>query len=161
MTFYLLVTLFISLTPMVACSSTIYDLRLWNVDDYFSATLSNVLGSDQQLLFVNYQGDSGYVDITNSLSAGINTIHLELINYGSGWTYSYDFRSNGISIDTGTCGLAGSVGCTDGDPSGVMSGVRFSKDIQVNIAAVPLPTTSLLFSAALLGLGLLRKAGNT
>jgi hypothetical protein len=129
-------------------AADIITLRLFNVDDVMSAYISNTSFDEQLILQADFQQDTGFVDITGFLRPGSNNILLTDFNVGGTWSYGFDLKDNGVTIDSGSCGVAGVSGC-NGDDRTV--GLVFSEDPQPgNGGAIPEPETWML---VMLGFG--------
>ncbi len=108
-----------------------FKLRLYNVDDHFKGYLSNSkvpAVSPALVASADYLGDTGPVDLSPWIAAGVNTLDLQLTNDGGGWTYGYELSDNGTLIASGECGTAGSIGCTDSPATA--GSLVFGKTIQ-------------------------------
>jgi hypothetical protein len=128
---------------------------LHNIDDILSAFITNSAHTNDLVLSANFTEDTGFVDISSFVTAGSNTLHLELQNFteGSGYAYGYDFRIDGITFEAATCGIVNVVGCNGGDTT---QGLVFSHDIVFSVPSeVPLPAALPLFATGLGFVGLL------
>jgi TonB family protein len=90
-------------------------LRLYNVDDFLQASLTNAAGDTQVVLSAPERQDTGFVDISSRTQLGPNSLSLQLTNYRGGYTYGYQLRSNSTIIDEASCGNVGLVGCNNND----------------------------------------------
>lgn len=147
----------IALAIASPATAQVYDLRLYNIDDVMTAEITNSEFTDLLIATAYYPGNSYYTDITAFVRPGINTLSLELQNTGGGWTYGYDFRLDGVSIASGSCGQVGVVGC---DNNSYTLGTRFQSSIQFNaVAAVPEPATwaMMLFGFGVVGFSMRRR----
>jgi len=89
-----------------------YALRIYNVDDVAKVTIN-----DTQIGVVNYQADSGWLDISQHLQSGLNSIRLTVENSGGGWTYGFGLRQDGNTIWDDNCGNVSVRGCRNDDQS--------------------------------------------
>ena len=133
----------INLAVLVApANATVYDLRMFQVDDDMNATISNTGFTNQivmQRSFTsNFNGDAAqYANISEFIRPGLNSLKLSLFNTRSGYTYGYDFRIDGISYASGKCGNFNIFGC---DNDSYAMGLVWSRTIDF-VDGVP-PTTS-------------------
>jgi hypothetical protein len=132
-----------------ARAADIFTLRLFNIDDHMSALVTNSLVSDELILQADFQQDTGFVDVSSFIAAGMNNITITDFNAGGIWSYGYDFQVNGVTVDEGSCGLAGISGCNGGDQS---VGLVYSHDPDVpnGVVAIPEPAT---WALLILGFG--------
>jgi len=142
------------LYPLAANAS--YMLRLYNVDDVFSAYITNSSYSDQLVLQTSFLQDSGLVDISSYVRPGVNDLSLKLYNCCSGYSYAYEFLVDDNIYASGTCGTANVFGCNN---DAYTLGDAWTDDIEFNAPssdnAAPEPTTIALFLGAFGGLLLL------
>ncbi|KAA0253690.1 MAG: hypothetical protein EDX89_12895, partial [Acidobacteria bacterium] len=112
-------------------------LRLYNVDDTFAAYLTNDHVTRMPLLSASYGQDTGFVDITTSLTLGMNQITLELTNVFAGWTYGYQLSNGGTVIAQGACGSAGFSGCNEDYRTGLVYSITLDvwQDVLLAFAA--------------------------
>lgn len=88
-----------------------YYVHVYNVDDNATATVNGKV-----VVTENYLGDSGWVDITNSMQKGKNIIEFDLKNILIGWTYGFELRQDDSNIIfRDECGIAGVEGCFRND----------------------------------------------
>lgn len=95
--------------PMYA--APVYTLRLFNVDDVLTAYISNSTFTNSQFLQANFNTDTGFFDLSSLVRSGSNTINLSLYNDHGGWTYGYDFKKDGATVETDVCGVVTLTGC--------------------------------------------------
>lgn len=89
-----------------------YYIHIYNVDDIAKAIVNGKLIGQ-----MNYQQDSGWIEITNYLSEGKNSIEFNLENgqYG-GWTYGFEIKQEDSNIIwKDSCGTSGTMGCMNND----------------------------------------------
>ncbi len=123
-----------------SASAAAYELRLYQVDDLMTASITNSLYTDQTILTQHFgQSDYPYFDISPFVTDGLNTITLQLTNTspGQGWTYGYDLKIDGTSIASDSCGNYNTFGCNNNDTT---QGVVFTKAISFS-APVPEPAS--------------------
>jgi hypothetical protein len=145
--------------PILATDT--FALRVYDVDDVMSAFITNSSHSQQLMFTANFNQDFGYVDISSYVTPGANDILLQLFNGPAGWTYGYDFTTNGTSFDAGHCGVFNTIGCNNSDLS---KGLVWSHDINFNVESatnpIPEPNAGALVASGLLAmiaLALMRK----
>ncbi|WP_293905788.1 PEPxxWA-CTERM sorting domain-containing protein, partial [Phenylobacterium sp.] len=127
-----------------------YTLRLFNADDLVSAYVANSEHPDQLMLQARLGEDTGFVDISKFIRPGLNNITFTDFNAGGVWTYGFDLKADGVTIDAGVCGVVGVSGCRDND---MTVGLVFSQDPGVKPPAVPEPTTWALLVGGFGGAG--------
>ncbi len=76
----------------------VYTLRLFNVDDVLTASITNSSFTNSQFLSANFNVDTGFFDLSSLVRPGTNTINLSLYNDHGGWTYGYDFKKDGQGV---------------------------------------------------------------
>jgi hypothetical protein len=70
----------------------------------------------QLIATMSFENDSGWIEITEYLLEGDNTIELTDENgIENGWAYGFDLKRDDSIIWSDSCGMAGSVGCEYGD----------------------------------------------
>ena len=76
-------------------NASTYDLRLYNIDDVLSAYVTNAAHVHDLVLSAPYAQDTGFVDISDFVASGLNTLRIELQNFfvGSGYTYGWEFQN--------------------------------------------------------------------
>lgn len=131
-----------------AFGGPVFQLRLFNVDDIFTALITNSSFTNQQILQTAFGNDSGLVDISSFVQPGTNLIHVSLFNDFGGWTYGFDFGINGTTFDSGSCGTTGVVGCNNNDQAHQHQ-IAFTHDIQFQGPASGVPEPSSAWFAAL------------
>ena len=91
-----------------------YYIHIFNVDDTAKAIINGNL-----IKTVNYREDSGWVEITNYLSNGENTIEFNLENGPQYWTYGFELKQDGSNIiwndSCGNNAVNPSTGCKNYD----------------------------------------------
>ena len=88
-----------------------YLLKFYQVDDDMSAYITNSEFSQQLLFSKGFGLDYDYVDISSYVRDGINALSLTLNNGPKGWTYGYDFKIDGTTYASGSCGVFNTHGC--------------------------------------------------
>ena len=132
----------VSFAATEAPAATLYDLLLFNTDDYMEARISNDAVSGQLVATAFYPGNAQYTDITAFVRPGTNNLRITLDNYLGGWAYGYELRADGLIIAEGQCGVVGVIGCAKNDQTtGRMLDRVISFDVPVPAAAVPEPAT--------------------
>src|SRR3954469_4610778 len=99
--------------PMYA--APVYTLRLFNVDDVLTAYITNSNFTHTQFLSANFNVDTGFFDLSSFVRPGSNTLDLSLYNDHGGWTYGYDFRKDGVTVQSDSCGVVTLTGCNGSD----------------------------------------------
>ncbi len=90
-----------------------YYIRIYNVDDIAKAYVNGELVRQETFL-----QDSGWVEITDNMSTGSNTIEFDTENVVVGWTYGYEIRQDDSNIIfRDECGIVDSYGCFNNDPT--------------------------------------------
>jgi hypothetical protein len=146
-----------------ASADPIYTLQFFNVDDVMSGYITNADYADQLVLQTDFLQDSGNVDISNYVTPGLNDLLVQDYNFSQGWTYGYDFQIDGVTVASGSCGTANSVGC-DNNIETEDNEIVFSTDIQFTVpdpsppppSDVPEPSSLALLLSGMLGLGGIR-----
>lgn len=88
-----------------------YYIHVYNVDDVAKAIVNG-----NKVAQVNYPQGDKWVEITNYLKDGSNTIELTDENGYSGWTYGFEIsQDNSNIILTDSCGIVGHMGCMNND----------------------------------------------
>ena len=59
--------------------------------------------------------DTGLVEITPFLRAGLNTLTFSLDNFQQGYTYGFDVYREGVLYLRDQCGIFDSIGCNGND----------------------------------------------
>jgi hypothetical protein len=121
-------------------------LRLFNRDDRLQAFVTNSAHSLHQILFNDFQQDTGIVDISSLTTSGENRIDLVLTNGIGGYTYGFEFRNGFEIVDAGMCGTVNVAGCNDNN---FAEGTVYTHAL---LFSIPEPGSLLLLAA---GLGLL------
>lgn len=109
----------------------VYSLRLFNTDDRMEAFAN---GSATPILTNEFLSDTGFVDISSFLAAGVNTLTLRLSNTFSGYTYGYQLRRNSAIIDEAICGTVTVAGCNSNDDA---LGNVFTHTVTFGLGAAP------------------------
>src|SRR2546428_9118534 len=99
--------------PMYA--APVYTLRLFNVDDVLTASITNSSFTNSQFLSANFNVDTGFFNLSSLVRSGTNTINLSLYNDHGGWTYGYDFKKDGVTVESDSCGVVTLTGCNGSD----------------------------------------------
>lgn len=95
--------------PIVPDSKTHYLVRLFGCDDGCSMKIN---GDKFEYLSTAFAEDSGWIDFTEALQSGRNTLKFEVNNEGGGGiAYSIRVRKNDSMIFEKICGRAGQIGC--------------------------------------------------
>jgi len=140
-------------------ASPVYTLRLFNVDDQLTAFITNSSFTNTQFLQANFNVDTGFFDLSSFVRAGANAINLNLLNDHGGWTYGYDFRKDGVTVESDVCGVVTLTGCNGSDttvgPSVFTHQINFSPDVVTG--ETPEPASILLSGIGFLALGALLK----
>jgi hypothetical protein len=113
-----------------------YLLKFYQVDDDMSAYITNSDYSQQLLFSKGFGADYDYVDISSYVRDGINALTLTLNNGPAGWTYGYDFKIDGVSYASGSCGVFNTHGCNaDSYDQGLVwsTNVRFKGSSPVSV----------------------------
>ena len=112
-------------------SSKDIDLRIYDVDDTFTASFKDPLGNEQYSYTAQ---NAGTVDVTINvndwLSSDGSTIDLELYNFdnGSGFTMAWQLIVDDVVIYSNSCGIHNTYGCAD---NSIVSGVVYEATIQL------------------------------
>ena len=149
--------LFASMTIAVsAASASVYTLQFYNIDDTMTGYITNSSFSSQQILQANFLQNTGPVDISSFVRSGSNDLLVTDYNGPQGWTYGFDFKIDGVTYNSGVCGVANSVGCNNNDQSHTNQ-IVYSHDIVFDVttvtAAVPEPSTWVMLLLGFAGLG--------
>jgi len=111
---------FLSILGLIAIVSPlsaapVFTLSLFNVDDILHATITNSAFTNVEFLVANMSDAS--TDFSSFVRSGTNTLGLRLESDHGGYTYGYDFKIDGVTADSGSCGTKGVVGCNNNDPT--------------------------------------------
>lgn len=88
-----------------------YYVHVYNVDDIASATVNGKLVVQKK-----FNEDSGWIEITDEIQKGKNTIEFDLENLIGGWTYGFEIRQDDSNIIfQDSCGVIWYVGCMNYD----------------------------------------------
>ena len=133
----------------VAAGASIYTLRLFNADDLVSAYVTNSSFDNALMLSAAFGEDTGFVDVTGFIRPGDNNVLFTDLNAAGGWSYGFDLRKDGVTLDYGMCGVAGVSSCGDDQSVGLV----FSQDPKIPNGAVPEPAiwTMMIFGFGLIG----------
>lgn len=91
-----------------------YYVHVYNVDDIATAAVNGKV-----VVTEKFQGDSGWVDITDKMQQGKNIIEFDLVNTIIGYSYGFEIRQDDSNIIfKDECGFAGFHACFNDDTSG-------------------------------------------
>jgi hypothetical protein len=155
----LLYTIAISCFAFQLQGAPIYTLRFFNTDDVMSGFITNSSYTSQPILTGIFNTDTGNVDISSYVTAGSNTIYMQLLNDHSGWTYGYQFKIDGAIQAQDVCGVVTLTGCIFGDFT--IGPAVFTQSIVFQgpgtTVATPEPSSMLLGGLGILALGWYRR----
>lgn len=110
----------------IPCSERWY-IRVFNVDDSGSATVNL-----NDITTVGYNGDSGYIDVTDYLNDASNSITFKMFNYYGGYTWGFEIKRDNQIIFREVAGQAGVSGANGGDTTATNQYV-YDKTININV----------------------------
>jgi len=155
----LLYTIVISCFACQLQGAPIYTLRFFNTDDVMSGFITNSSYTSQPILTGIFNTDTGDFDFTSYVTAGGNSIALQLLNDHGGWTYGYEFKIDGVIQAQDVCGVVTQTGCILGDftvgPAVFTTSIVFEGP--GGAVATPEPASTLLGGFGILALGLYRR----
>ncbi|MCX9084615.1 MAG: hypothetical protein OIN87_07460 [Candidatus Methanoperedens sp.] len=106
-----------------------YYVHIYNADD-----IAKVKVNGHTVATIGLDQDSGWIEITEHLFEGDNTIELTDENgIGNGWAYGFDLRRDESIIWSDSCGNAGSAGCEYNDLTG---GLVYRNTMTLKLAGV-------------------------
>mgnify|MGYP001590554084 CR=1 FL=1 len=112
--------------PTPAPSSPRWYVRIYNVDDVATTAINGAL---QSTIF--YGGDSGFVDITNMIHSGNNSVTLKVRNTTGGYTWGFQIKRDNTIVFDEKAGIAGSYGANNNDGNRQYQDV-YNKNIIIN-----------------------------
>lgn len=105
-----------------------YYIRVYNVDDYGYAYVNT-----KWVAFQTYATDSGWIDVTDDLRQGRNTITFNNNNLEHHWTYGFAVKRNSTVIYDESCGTAGDAGYIACDWNNTVPGYTVSRSFDIDL----------------------------
>jgi hypothetical protein len=93
----------------------VFTLQLFNTDDIMHATITNSSFTSFEFLTDIGPGVAPF-DFSSRVRSGTNTVDYRLESDHGGYTYGFDLKIDGVTVDSGLCGTKNVQGCNN-DPT--------------------------------------------